>query len=69
MKTTTLQDFHESELPDLRTFYSAHKSLRPSKFLQMVQDTYGTAASRDETLRQLVNEITLMYLDNSPHNE
>lgn len=68
MKTTTLQDFHTPGLLDTVDFVSANKSLQPTKFRERVQETYGTAASRDESLRQIVNEITLLYLDTTqPH--
>jgi len=67
MKITTLQDFHETGLPDIDDFFTKNKSLKPTEFRDRVQHTYGTPASRDHTLRQIVNEITLLYLD-SPLN-
>lgn len=69
MKTTTLQDFHAMELPDTTDFFSANRMLKPAEFRDRVQKTYGTPASRDVSLRQTVNEITLLYLDSPQSNK
>jgi hypothetical protein len=63
MKSTTLLDFEDGGLPEAMEFYLHHRRLPPCLSRRKLEETYGNIASRDQTLRARVNEITLLYLE------
>ncbi|MDD3399066.1 MAG: hypothetical protein PHW93_05670 [Candidatus Methanomethylophilaceae archaeon] len=63
MKSTTLLDFEEGGLPEAMDFFLQNRRLSADAFQQRVQDVFGVPAARDPLLRERVNEITLLYLD------
>lgn len=63
MKSTTLLDFEEGGLPEAMEFFLRHRRLSADAFRQRVQDVFGVPAARDSGLRERVNEITMLYLD------